>query len=114
MVYADNIEDKIDMIVDALEKRYPELTPKRWYAIKFLERDRSVMEQYPLDLDALLDRSYEKDIINQKYDFIEEIIAEVLINKAQKAERTDRVDAILTNQFLGLPIFLGIMASRKC
>lgn len=110
MVYADNIEDKIDMIVDALEKCYPELTPKRWYAIKFLERDRSVMEQYPLDLDALLDRSYEKDIINQKYDFIEEIMSDVLMNKNKQELFTDKIDSILTHKWLGLPIFLLVMA----
>lgn len=110
MVYADNIEDKIDMIVDALEECYPELTPKRWYAIKFLERDRSVMEQYPLDLDALLDRSYEKDIINQKYDFIEEIMSDVLMNKNKQELFTDKIDSILTHKWLGLPIFLLVMA----
>lgn len=110
MVYADNIEDKIDMIVDALEKCYPELTPKRWYAIKFLERDRSVMEQYPLDLDALLDRSYEKDIINQKYDFIEEIMSDVLMNKNKQELFTDKIDSILTHKWLGLPFFLLVMA----
>lgn len=110
MVYADNIEDKIDMIVDSLDRHYPELTPKRWYAIKFLERDRSVMEQYPLDLDALLDRSYEKDIINQKYDFIEEIMSDVLMNKNKQELFTDKIDSILTHKWLGLPIFLLVMA----
>lgn len=110
MVYADHIEDKIDMIVDALEHHYPELTPKRWYAIKILERDRSVMEQYPLDLDTLLDRSYEKDIINQKYDFIEEIISDVLMNKNKQELFTDKIDSFLTHKWLGLPIFLLVMA----
>lgn len=110
MVYADNIEDKIDIIVDSLDRHYPELTPKRWYAIKFLERDRSVMEQYPLDLDALLDRSYEKDIINQKYDFIEEIMSDVLMNKNKQELFTDNIDSILTHKWLGLPIFLLVMA----
>lgn len=110
MVYADNIEDKIDIIVDSLDRHYPELTPKRWYAIKFLERDRSVMEQYPLDLDALLDRSYEKDIINQKYDFIEEIMSDVLMNKNKQELFTDKIDSILTHKWLGLPIFLLVMA----
>lgn len=110
MVYADNIEDKIDIIVDSLDRHYPELTPKRWYAIKFLERDRSVMEQYPLDLDALLDRSYEKDIINQKYDFIEEIMSDVLMNKNKQELFTDKIDSILTHKWLGLPFFLLVMA----
>ena len=110
MVYSDEIEDKIDVITAELKKLYPAINNYRWHALKLLEQDADIMARYPVHLPEVLDRSYEKDIINQKYDFIEEIIAEVLINKAQEAERTDKVDAILTNQFLGLPIFLGVMA----
>ena len=54
--------------------------------------------------------SYETDIINQKYDFIQEIVEEVVVNEAQKAELTDKVDHFLTHRIWGIPIFLGIMA----
>lgn len=110
MVYEDYIEDKIDIITNALDEHYPGLHNKRWHAIKFLEKDKQVMELYPLGLGNVLDRSYEKDIINQKYNFIEEIIAEVLVNKSRKEEFTERIDRFLTSKYLGLPIFLGIMA----
>ncbi|MBR4945243.1 MAG: ferrous iron transport protein B [Peptococcaceae bacterium] len=110
MVYSDLIEDKIDLVSDELRKRYPEIRNYRWHALKLLERDSDIMEKYPVDMPDVLDRSYEKDIINQKYDFIEEIIQEVVMNKAQKAERTDKVDAVLTHSFWGAPIFLGVMA----
>lgn len=109
MVYSDLIEDKIDAIIDVLQQRYPDLSNYRWYAIKLLEQDERIMQQYPVDLPQVMDRSYEKDIINQKYDFIEEVIAEVLVNKEEKAERTDRVDAIFTHPVWGVPAFLGIM-----
>ena len=68
------------------------------------------MERHPVQLADVAAESMEKEIINQKYDFIEEIIQEVLVNKSQKAERTERVDRIMTSRFLGLPIFLFIMA----
>ena len=58
----------------------------------------------------MLDRSYESDIINEKYDFIEEIISEVLVNKDRKAAITDKADNILLNNWLEIPVFLGIMA----
>ena len=74
------------------------------------EQDHAVMEKYPVNMPEVMDRSYEKDIINQKYDFIEEIIQETLVNKSKKEERTDRVDRFMTSKWLGLPIFLGIMA----
>ena len=110
MVYSDGIEDKIDMIIEQFRKKYPEMENMRWHAIKVLEQDDSVMERYPINVKGIIDRSYEKDIINEKYDFIEEIIDEVLVNKSQKEERTDRIDRYLTGKWLGLPIFLGIMA----
>lgn len=110
MVYEDYIEDKIDAIIGRLKERYPELPNCRWHAVKYLEMDKTVTSQYPLDSETLIERSYEKDIINQKYDFIEEVIQEVLVNKAQKEEATDKIDHYLTHRLLGLPIFLGIMA----
>lgn len=110
MVYHDDIEDKIDQIITQLNKKYPEVENKRWHAIKMLEQDKAVMENHPLDMPAVLDRSYEKDIINQKYDFIEEVIQETLVNKNKKEERTDKIDRYMTGKWLGLPIFLGIMA----
>ena len=57
-----------------------------------------------------MNRSYEKDIINEKYDFIEEVIEETLVNKNAKAESTEKADRFMTGKWLGLPIFLLIMA----
>ena len=108
MVYHDEIEDKIDAIIVQLTKKYPEMENKRWYAIKFLEADQNVISQYPVDLSGITDRSYEKEIINQKYDFIEEVIGEVLVNKSQKAAFTDKVDHFLTHRFLGLFLTFAI------
>lgn len=110
MVYSDEIEDKIDSISDALQKRYPEMIHVRWCAIKLLEGDKEISEKYPVDLPQVLDRSYESEIINQKYEFIEEIVQEVLVNKEEKAQSTDKADRILTHPIFGIPIFLGIMA----
>ena len=110
MVYEDYIEDKIDQIMDRLNASYPDMDNKRWHAIKYLERDQNVNDQYPIDLTDVIDRDYEKDIINQKYNFIEEIIQEVLVNKSKNEARTDHIDRYLTSRWLGLPIFLAIMA----
>lgn len=68
------------------------------------------MEKYPLDLPDILDRSYEKDIIKQKYDFIEGIIQKVLVDKEKKVCFTDKIDTVLTDNIWGIPIFLAIMA----
>jgi ferrous iron transporter FeoB len=110
VVYSDELEDKIDEIENRLLEVYPDMINPRWHAIKFLEMDEEIINSYPIDLSDIVDRSYETDIINQKYDFIEEIIEEVVVNKAEKAAMTDKVDQWLTNRIFGVPIFLGIMA----
>ena len=110
MVYSDEIEDKIDQIIPELERRYPNLSNYRWHAIKLLESDKEICEKYPVNLPEALDRSYESDVINQKYDFIGEIISEVLLHKQRQDVLTEKADAILTSKIWGIPVFLGIMA----
>lgn len=111
VVYSDEIEDKIDKITELLEFKYPDMNNYRWHALKILEQDEEILNKYPLNTKGIIDRSYESDIINQKYDFIEEIISEVLVNKNEKSAVTDEADKILTHRIWGLPVFLMIMAA---
>lgn len=110
IVYSDEIEIKIAGIIKELVKEYPTIKNPRWHAIKLLEQDAEIVKEYPIPYSEKHKESLETRIINEKYDFIEEIIEEVLVNKSKKAASTDRADRLLTNQYLGLPIFLGIMA----
>ena len=110
MVYSDPLEDKIDQLIAALQESYPDISNYRWHAIKLLEHDTEVWEKYPLDLPDVLDKNYESQIINEKYDFIEEIIDEALLHKKRQDQLTERVDRALTHKIFGIPIFLGIMA----
>ena len=108
--YSKGLEAKIAKIETELAKQYPSLKSRRWAAIKHLEQDEQVQKEYPLELPDVLDQSYEKRIINEKYDYIEEIIEECLFNKEAKAAMTDKVDRVLTHRVWGVPIFLMIMA----
>ena len=110
MVYDEMMEFRIDAIAEALEHKYPGLANSRWHAIKLLEGDEEVAGKCPVDLPHILDKNYETEIINQKYDLIEEIVEEVMIHREEKAAMTEKADRILTHPLLGLPIFLGIMA----
>ena len=110
MVYSDTIEDKIDQISERLKKQDPNIKNTRWHAIKILENDAEVRKKHPIRLDDLGQTDLESVMINEKYEFIEEIIGEVLVNREEKSARTDRVDAILTHRFWGIPIFFLIMA----
>lgn len=110
MVYSDEFEDKIDQIIPELKRRYPTLTNYRWHALKLLEGDKEITEKYPVGLSEVLERSYESDIINQKYDLIREIINEVLLHKQRQDVLTETADKLLTNKIWSIPVFLGIMA----
>lgn len=110
MVYSDEIEDLIDILSERLADKYPKLRNLRWHALKILEQDQEILDKYPITADDIIKKNYEKDIINQKYDFIEEIIDEVLVNKSKKAAATEKIDGVLTHPVWGMPIFLGIMA----
>ncbi len=107
--YQEYIEEKISILEKEIEETYKETENLRWYAIKLLENDSEIRERYPIKNDTVLDHSYEKDIINQKYDYIEEIIEDTLFYKSEKSAFTDKVDEVLTHPFWGMPIFFGVM-----
>ena len=107
LVYSDEIEKKIASLEASLASKFPDLTNLRWYAIKYLENDGDVMKDCPIGFDP---SEYESRMINEKYDFIEEVVAEVLVKRDEKSASTDRIDSVLTHRFWGIPVFLGIMA----
>lgn len=111
IVYSEDVEEKINEVTKELLQKYPNITNARWHAIKILEQDSEIIKEYEVPYSKAHKESLETKIINEKYDFIEEIIEEVLVNKSKKAAATDKVDRILTNRFLGLPAFLAIMAA---
>lgn len=109
--YSPMLEEKIEKLEELLHQKYPSLTYLRWTAVKLLEDDEETKKEYPLDAPQLLDKSYEKEIINSKYDYIEEVVEEVLFYKnSSNKGKTDSVDKVLTHPFWGVPVFLGIMA----
>lgn len=110
MVYSDKVEDMLDNIEDRLKESYPDEKNYRWLALKISEYDSDILKKYPIVLDGILNHSMEDVIINEKYDFIEEIIDECLVGKKRTAEWTDKADKILTHKFWSIPVFLLIMA----
>lgn len=110
MIYSDEVENLLNKVSSLLLHKYNKIKNPRWYALKTIEQDETVIMNYPLSEKEFITASYEERIINEKYDYIEKIIEEVVIGKRSKAEFTDKVDHILTHPMFGLPIFLCIMA----
>lgn len=108
--YSQQIEDKIDKLSVMMQAHYPTHSSVRWHAIKLLEDDEDVKNEHPIQITNIADRSYEKEIIQTKYSYIEHIIEEVLFYRNKNKDSTDRVDRLLTHPVLGVPVFLCIMA----
>lgn len=107
--YPENIEDKIAKLEVMMQAHYPTHSSVRWHAIKLLEDDEEVRQEHPISVINVVDRSYEKEIIQCKYAHIEKIVSETLFHRDQKAARTDKIDRVLTHPVWGIPVFLLIM-----
>nr|MCR4668800.1 ferrous iron transporter B [Clostridia bacterium] len=121
-VFEPEVEKVITSIEDALRGKVDDGL-LRWYAVKVFERDEKVMENLDLgakaaELEALiekceteLDDDSESIITNQRYNYITKI-TEGTVKKAVTEDNmttSDRIDRIVTNRILGLPIFAVIM-----
>lgn len=107
--YPDYIEEKIGKLEVMMQAHYPTHSSVRWHAIKLLEDDEEVRNEHPISISNIVERSYEKEIIQCKYKYIENVVKETLFHKSKKAASTDKVDKVLTHPILGVPCFLGIM-----
>lgn len=115
--YAEDIEDTLKNIED---KVLSNVSNKRWYAIKLFERDSKAIESLDINTELIeadikhIEKKYDDDsesiITNERYNFISSIIHGVLVKKDKDALSTsDKIDRIVTNRWLGLPIFAVIM-----
>ncbi len=96
---------------------------QRWYAIKIFERDDKVLEQMQIPADVMqhietdikaaeaeLDDDAESIITNERYVYIAEVIKSCYKKKnKEKLSNSDKIDRIVTNRWLGLPIFAVVM-----
>ncbi len=107
--YPELIEEKIAKLEVMMQAHYPDHSSRRWHAIKLLEDDEEVKKEHPIEVTNVADKSYEKEIIQCKYNYIESVVRETLFYKHSKNANTDKIDKFLTSEWLGLPIFLCIM-----
>jgi len=120
--FSGTVEHALAHIEEAAVHGLPE-EQQRWYAIKLFERDDKVLEQMNLTESVLshietdikaaeeeMDDDAESIITNERYIYIGSIIKGCLKKKsAGKLTSSDKIDRIVTNRFLGLPIFAVIM-----
>ena len=120
--FAGPVEHAIAHIEEAIVHELPE-EQQRWYAIKVFERDDKVLEKLQVKKDVLdhvekdiaaaeeeMDDDSESIITNERYVYIAELLKGTYKKKdAHKLSQSDKIDKIVTNRILGLPIFAAIM-----
>ncbi|MGN0353340.1 MAG: ferrous iron transport protein B [Roseburia sp.] len=117
--FAAEVESIIQTVCDKLGSDIPE-EQKRFFAIKLLEKDDKIVTQMKnvpdisaeiKSLEDEFDDDTESIITNERYVYISSIIGEC-VNKANKKEKltvSDKIDKIVTNRWLALPIFAVVM-----
>jgi ferrous iron transport protein B len=116
--FAPEVESVLDSIEDKLGNEIPE-EQKRFFAIKLLEKDNKIQTQMKHVPDVSeeinriekeMDDDTESIITNERYVYISSIIHECFTrNKVEKLTISDKIDRIVTNRFLALPIFALVM-----
>ena len=121
--FSGPVEHAIAHIEEAAVHQMPE-EQQRWYAIKIFERDDKVLEQLKIDATVMghieedikaaekeLDDDAESIITNERYVYIAQIIKGCYKQKKAKGElsASDKIDRVVTNRWLGLPIFALVM-----
>ena len=121
--FSGPVEHAIAHIEEAAVHNMPE-EQQRWYAIKIFERDDKVLEQLKIDATVMshieedikaaekeLDDDAESIITNERYVYIAQLIKGCYKQKKAKGElsASDKIDRVVTNRWLGLPIFALVM-----
>ena len=121
--FSGPVEHAIAHIEEAAVHNLPE-EQQRWYAIKIFERDDKVLEQLKIDPTVMthieadikaaekeLDDDAESIITNERYVYVAQLIKGCYKQKKAKGElsASDKIDRVVTNRWLGLPIFAVVM-----
>ena len=122
-VFTGSVEHALAHIEESIQNKV-DARCLRWYAIKIFERDEKVLESLDLDEDLLdhleehildcekeLDDDAESIITNQRYAYISGVVGRAVKKQAASGSlsTSDKIDRIVTNRILALPIFAAIM-----
>ena len=121
--FADRVEQVLSDIENRIADRVPEEN-RRWYAVKLFERDEKVLQELSLDpgtglgaeLEALvraceeeMDDDSESIITNERYAYISKLMERCVKKNRSGLSTSDKIDQIVTNRVLALPIFVVVM-----
>ena len=119
-IFSKEIEEAVASIADELTSISE--NKRRWYSVKVLENDSKVMEELSLSslarktaaerrtaIESIHDDSMESIITDERYKYIQKIVKTTVQKKGAKESVSDRIDRVVTNRILGIPIFIAVM-----
>ena len=120
-IFSGNVENAIAKVEEAVGDAV-DADQKRWFAIKLLEKDSKVIEQLHLPASAMaavntevtrlekeMDDDTESIITDERYTYIGSVIDKAVKKSGKKLSTSDKIDKIVTNRILGIPIFAAVM-----
>lgn len=121
-VYDSRLEAALSQIIDVLGQTVPE-KGSRFYAMKLFEGDPLVWSELPLSIfqereikeivqitEEIFTEDAESIVVNERYAFVERVCRLVQVEEEGfKDNLSDKIDRVITNRFLGLPIFAAVM-----
>ena len=120
-IFSGNVENAIAKVEEAVGDAV-DADQKRWFAIKLLEKDSKVIEQLHLPASAMAavntevtrhekeqDDDTESIITDERYTYIGSVIDKAVKKSGKKLSTSDKIDKIVTNRILGIPIFAAVM-----
>ena len=120
-IFSKDLEAAVDEVKNLLPISISE-DKKRWYAVKFLENDSKVVESMNLsaaakaavdkdrkELETKHDDDMESIVTDERYKFIQKIVETTVKKGKDKLTTSDKIDRIVTNRILGIPIFIAVM-----
>ena len=120
-IFSKDLEAAVDEVKNLLPISISE-DKKRWYAVKFLENDSKVVENVKLSgaasatvadhrkkLEEKHDDDMESIVTDERYKYIQKIVGTTVQKEKQKLTTSDKIDRIVTNRILGIPIFILVM-----
>ena len=120
-IFNKDLEDAVSAAAEVLPSSI-DANKNRWYAVKFLEKDSKVAESVKLtdsaakkieELRAGLEKSHDDDmesiVTDERYKFIQKIVGTTVKKGKDKLTTSDKIDKIVTNRILGIPIFIAVM-----
>ena len=120
-IFSGSVENAIAKVEEAVGEAV-DADQKRWFAIKLLEKDSKVIEQLHLPASAMaavntevtrLEKEQDDDtesiITDERYTYIGSVIDKAVKKSGKKLSTSDKIDKIVTNRILGIPIFAAVM-----